>query len=37
MAYNHIVAGDKIEITDSVHFKPGQADFAELVSLPLAT
>lgn len=37
MAYNHIVAGDKIEITDSVCFEPGQAEFAELVSLPLAT
>lgn len=37
MAYNHIVAGDKIEITDSVCFEPGQAEFAELVSLPLAS
>lgn len=37
MAYNHFVAGDKIEITDSVYFEPGQAEFAELVSLPLAT
>ena len=37
MAYNHIVAGERIEITDSVCFEPGQAEFAELVSLPLAT
>ena len=37
MAYNHIVAGERIEITDSVCFEPGQAEFAELVSLPLST
>lgn len=37
MAYNHIVAGDRIEITDSVCFESGQPEFAELVSLPLAT